>query len=233
MRKVALFDFDGTLYPYETFDVLMERLKKHPKYKKNYKKFIIKFAPVYFAYKLKLVSKLTMQDKAMKLYMLSFKGYTKEEIEEFFSDVADDMSGNLREALLDKIKELRDENYYIMLISGAFVPLLKALFKEHLFDYIIGTEVRYNDGTYDYKGGIERVHSEKKIEVIRKHFHQQTIDWAASHAYSDSYSDLKMLKLVGNPVAVEPDKSLLAVANQNNWEIYKDKYRNLNNGGIS
>ena len=37
------------------------------------------------------------------------------------------------------------------------------------------------------------------------------IDLGASYAYSDSLSDLPMLRAVGNPVAVNPDPPLAAI----------------------
>ena len=41
---------------------------------------------------------------------------------------------------------------------------------------------------------------------------EHEIDLAASYAYSDSLSDLPMLRAVGNPVAVNPDPPLAAIA---------------------
>ena len=38
-------------------------------------------------------------------------------------------------------------------------------------------------------------------------------------AYTDSFLDLKLLASVGTPVAVNPDRSLKKIANQNQWEI--------------
>lgn len=220
--KIALFDFDGTLYPHETFNVLIERLKNHPEYKKNYKRFILRFAPSYFGYKLKLVPKLKMQNKAVESYMLSFKGHKRTEIEAFFQEVADDMADDLRESLLETIRDLKERQYYVMLVSGAFMPLLNALFKESLFDEIIGTEVHYNGEIYDHKSNVERVHSGRKIVVIKDHFKDQAVDWLNSHAYSDSYSDIQMLELVGHPFAVAPDEELKAAAAKNNWKIILD-----------
>jgi phosphoserine phosphatase len=47
------------------------------------------------------------------------------------------------------------------------------------------------------------------------------IDLAASYAYSDSESDLPMLRVVGNPVAVNPDAELRRVARDEGWEIMR------------
>lgn len=224
--KVALFDFDGTIYPYETFNILMEKLKTHPEYKKPYRVFMTKFLPVYTAYKLNIISKMFMQKKAMELYMLSFKGRSKAEIEDFFAKAAAGMAEDLRTSLIEEIKDLKQKNYYTVLISGAYVPLLEALFDKEHFDCIIGTEVHYSGGAYNYKEGVRRVHAEGKIDSIKQHFHDKHIDWNESCAYSDSYTDLKMLELVGHPVAVTPDSKLLETAQSNNWRIYSES-----NGG--
>jgi hypothetical protein len=38
-------------------------------------------------------------------------------------------------------------------------------------------------------------------------------------AYSDSYTDVPMLRAVGNPSAVNPDSELRELAKENNWPI--------------
>ena len=43
----------------------------------------------------------------------------------------------------------------------------------------------------------------------------------ASWAYSDSESDLPMLRAVGHPVAVNPDATLARVAKEQGWEVLR------------
>ena len=50
---------------------------------------------------------------------------------------------------------------------------------------------------------------------------REGIDLAASWAYSDSESDLPMLRAVGHPVAVNPDAELARVAREEGWEIMR------------
>jgi phosphoserine phosphatase len=45
------------------------------------------------------------------------------------------------------------------------------------------------------------------------------VDWAASFAYGDSFTDHYMMDLVGHPVAVYPDAKLHALAQEKNWEV--------------
>ncbi len=47
---------------------------------------------------------------------------------------------------------------------------------------------------------------------------KEGIDLANSYAYSDSITDLPMLELVGNPVAVNPDRELTRIAREREWE---------------
>ncbi len=47
------------------------------------------------------------------------------------------------------------------------------------------------------------------------------IDLDASYAYSDSESDLPMLRAVGHPVVVNPDAELRRIAREEGWEILR------------
>jgi hypothetical protein len=47
------------------------------------------------------------------------------------------------------------------------------------------------------------------------------IDLEVSYAYSDSLSDLPMLRAVGHPVAVNPDPSLAEIAGQEGWQTMR------------
>ena len=47
----------------------------------------------------------------------------------------------------------------------------------------------------------------------------KTVDWKNSYAYGDSYADLPVLNLVGNPIAVKPDEKLRHIAIRKQWEI--------------
>jgi len=58
-----------------------------------------------------------------------------------------------------------------------------------------------------------------KAEAMRERAEAEGIDLAASYAYSDSYTDAPMLEVVGHPVAVNPDRVLLKLAREREWEV--------------
>lgn len=217
--RVAIFDFDGTLFGKETFPLLMETMKNHPQYKKSYYSFMISFAPRYIAYKLKLFPEGRMKEKAMQKYIEAYRDISKEEFQELMQIVVQKMRDGFHQKVIDRLIEHRNEGYYTMLVSGAFLPLLEALPQRNLFDQMIGTKIPIQKGYIDQTKDIYHIQGERKIKAIHEALVNQTIDWKNSYAYGDSYSDLPVLQCVGNPVAVSPDERLHKIALEENWEI--------------
>ncbi len=60
-----------------------------------------------------------------------------------------------------------------------------------------------------------------KAEAIAQLAAREGIDLSESYAYSDSVSDVPMLKLVGHPVVVNPDRELLEIARHEGWEVLR------------
>jgi hypothetical protein len=58
-----------------------------------------------------------------------------------------------------------------------------------------------------------------KADAIRALAEREGLDLADSYAYSDSITDEPMLRVVGHPNAVNPDKELARVARDEGWPI--------------
>jgi HAD superfamily hydrolase (TIGR01490 family) len=217
--KVAIFDFDRTLFPDETFPLMMNHLKTHPIHYKKYRLFISRILPVYLAYKCKLYPEQKMKEYSMRSYISSFGSTTKSEIEQFFSQLGDSMSQNLSKPVLQRLEQHNKDGYFIMLVSGAFEPLLHSVTKKIDIDCIIGTNVPFTNKKFDKHTPVNHIHGELKKEKVYAQLANLKVDWQNSFAYGDSYSDLNVLELVGNPVAVNPEPRLLQIANDRKWEI--------------
>lgn len=220
--KVALFDFDGTLYPGQTFNVMLKYLKEHPRYSKNYRRFMNRFRVVYIGYKLKLVSKDTMRTEAMKHYIYAFKDNTKDEIVQYFNELGNEIRQGLYQPLIEKVEALKTQNVYTMVISGAYTELLQGILADD-FDFLIGTKIPFKDNKIDTSDEILHMQSHAKVVEIKKHLEDKDVDWANSYAFSDSITDLDMLQLVGNVYAVRLDDELREYAKVKRWEIISNE----------
>jgi HAD superfamily hydrolase (TIGR01490 family) len=77
------------------------------------------------------------------------------------------------------------------------------------------------DGVFTGKPTGLFIYGAEKAAAIEQLARRENIDLAASYAYSDSASDLPMLRLVGHPVVVNPDSELLRVAREEGWEVLR------------
>jgi HAD superfamily hydrolase (TIGR01490 family) len=110
----------------------------------------------------------------------------------------------------------RGERVYI--VSAALQEIVDALAAELGFDGALGTLCELRDGVYTGRS-LRVLHGAEKADAVRELAEREGIDLAASTAYSDSDSDIPFLEVVGNPVAVNPDRGLRAAAAERGWPI--------------
>ncbi|MFJ8066982.1 HAD family hydrolase [Psychrobacillus sp. NPDC096426] len=217
--KVAIFDFDGTLYAEETFKLLMNHLKEHPIYRTKYKRFYRSIVPPYLANKLKLYPDAKMKERSMQLYIEAFNGIHEKEIIAYFEELTKPVQKDFNPAVIARLQKHQAENIHILLVSGAYTQFLRQVTKGISFNQIIGTEISYKENNVDSRTLIKHVNGTRKTENILLALEGQQIDWKNSYAYGDSFSDLPVLELVGNPVVVNPEEKLQVVAKERGWEI--------------
>jgi len=83
----------------------------------------------------------------------------------------------------------------------------------------IGSRSEIRDGIYTGREGGIFTYREGKAQAVRELAEHEGIDLASSYAYSDSESDVPLLRAVGHPVAVNPDRALMKIARREGWEV--------------
>ncbi|UJL48181.1 HAD-IB family hydrolase [Virgibacillus sp. NKC19-16] len=217
--RVAIFDFDGTLYANETFPILMDHLKNHPVYHSKYKRFLRTILPPYIGSKLKIYPKHKMRERSMQIYLAALDQLSKQELDTYFEEIAEKMKTNFNQQVIERLEQHISDNDHVMLVSGAYTPLLQSVTKELLFHTIIGTDIPLKEQHVDSKSPIYHIQASRKNEKIQTALANKDIDWSNSFAYADSFSDLPVFELVGNPVAVKPEPRLESTAKNRGWEI--------------
>ena len=219
--RIAIFDFDGTFYANETFQLMMDQLKSHPTYSPLYKPFFRTILKPYISYKLKLLPESKMKERSMQIYLNALQELSREEIHQYFQEMKPAIQKDLNKHVVERYQEHRKNGDYTMLVSGAYTPFLLEVTSEFEFDQIIGTDVPFTNETIDSRQSIYHIQGNRKTEKILSCLADKDVDWSKSYAYGDSYSDLPVLQSVGNPVAVRPDAKLEAVALEKKWEIIR------------
>jgi phosphoserine phosphatase len=124
--------------------------------------------------------------------------------------------------MLDEVRMHQDADRPTFIVSAAGNDLVEVLARVLGMEGGIGT--RYEvDGDGMLTGRIVEpfVYAEGKVAAMRGFAAEHDIDLRASWAYSDSVSDLPMLREVGTPVAVNPDAELAEVAAEEGWRVMR------------
>ncbi|MDQ3935406.1 MAG: HAD-IB family hydrolase [Actinomycetota bacterium] len=141
----------------------------------------------------------------------------------------DVLAGILPRAYPEMLREAwahQDAGRPAYIVTAASQEMAEMMAHVLIFDGGIGMRSEIADGRYTGRPDGPFTYRDGKAEAIRRVAEEEGIDLAASYAYSDSESDLPMLRLVGNPVAVNPDTELRRVAQQEGWRIiHFDKLR--------
>ena len=152
----------------------------------------------------------------------SIEGRSVRELERLAAPVLAGVLPRVYPRMLEIAHAHQDAGRLVYIVTAASQEMAEMLAHVLAFDGGIGSRSEIVDGVYTGRPGPGPfTYREGKAEAIRELAAAEGIDLAASYAYSDSESDLPMLRAVGNPVAVNPDATLCAVARDEGWEVIR------------
>lgn len=213
MKKAAIFDIDGTILR----NISSERVFFRYLLDKGVitTKDLLQFARVFVTNLLQLKGIYVRKNK----YYLKDKEYERivSEIQECFERK---ISSHVSAAALQEINRLKNAGYLVILLSGTLSPFVECL-REHCgADIGVGTCLAIDsegkitgeiDGIHSYSGG--------KVKAVNQLAAKHNIDLSSSYAYANQYLDVKFMRMVGYPIAVNASPLLRLYANINRWKI--------------
>ncbi len=124
--------------------------------------------------------------------------------------------------MLAEVHAHQDAGRPAFIVSAAGNGIVESLARVLGMEGGIGTRYEVDaDGRFTGRFDGPFVYGPGKVEAMQAFAERHEIDLDASYAYSDSLSDLPMLRAVGNPVAVNPDPPLAELAKQEGWQTMR------------
>jgi len=157
----------------------------------------------------------------MIIRMLSWlKGLREDDIDKLCKDVfSKHLIDNIRPEIIETIKEHRSNNGGVVLLSSASEPICSQ-FQVYLdLDDLICSKLESVEGILTGKTQGKLVYAREKESRLNLYCNKHGYNVADAYYYGDSFTDEFVMKAVGKPVAVDPDKKLLRIALKNNWPI--------------
>lgn len=153
-----------------------------------------------------------------ELLYSAYAGVSDDRIEVLSREVYEDV---LRPALYPfargLVEQAKRAGHEVVLLSGALEPVVRHLGKELGADHIIANRLEMKDRVATGKILRPVVAGPTKARLLAEHAKQHGHALEDCFAYSDSYSDVPMLSVVGHPAAVNPDSKLSLLARAYAW----------------
>ncbi|NNG20790.1 HAD family hydrolase [Naumannella sp. ID2617S] len=108
----------------------------------------------------------------------------------------------------------------VWLVTAAPIEVARVCAKHLGLTGAIGTEAESVEGVYTGRLHGPLMHGPAKADAVRALALERGYDLSRCSAYSDSFNDLPMLSLVGDPHVVNPDGDLLRHARAANWPVH-------------
>ncbi|WP_110207855.1 HAD family hydrolase [Nocardioides daejeonensis] len=147
-------------------------------------------------------------------------GHTVAELEELGEEIFDEAMAHRIWPGTRALAQLHlDRGQRVWLVTAAPIEIAQIIARRLGLTGAMGTVAEHVDGVYTGKLVGEMLHGPAKAEAIKALAAREGLDLSRCSAYSDSSNDLPMLGLVGDPVAINPDKRLREHARAQGWRI--------------
>lgn len=198
--KFAFYDFDDTLIHGDSGGfIYLEGIKMRPLY-------ILSVFPIawyYLGYKLKLCS----INKAKSIWVRPVKWMNEQQLQDFYDRV---IKPKYYANVVANLKRQYEEGYYIYICSASIEAyLLKTDLPYH---FLSGTRTKEINGKLSNIVIGKNCKREEKVRRINEVLEREglAIDYENSYGYSDSPSDIPMLKLVKNRVRIDKETGAMS-----------------------
>lgn len=214
--KAAFYDLDGTLLSCN----LVTTYAYYARNDRSLFKSIYQFTKVLLSVPLLFGLDLYSRTKFNVFFFKAYRGMDRDRL----VGLADDLfEVTLKPSIYPKAKELiettRREGYRNILVTGALDFTVRPIALHFGIDEVICNRLEFKDHVATGAVLPPLLAEKEKARIIEDFAKREGIDLRESCAFSDSTSDIPMLRITGHPVATNPTRRLRRFALQNNWPI--------------
>ncbi len=205
-NKAAFFDIDGTIF---RNSLMIEHFKKlisfevidpviwYTKVKKVYQEWESRYGD--FEHYLEVLA---------EVYLDELKGIKKDYIEYIAAHVINVNGDMVYKYSRDRIDWHKDQGHKVFFISGSPDFLVSKMAEKYGVTEYRGSIYKVDDDNR-FTGEIIRMwDSTSKQRVLDELIDKYDVNLEASYAYGDTTGDLSMLKMMGNAIAINPNREL-------------------------
>jgi len=221
IKKLAVFDVDGTIFRssllIELTNALVDKKNFPEKAKDEIEKDYIAWLNREGGYENYIA-------QVIKVYNKNIKGCREKDIEDVAREVLSREKKKVYRYTRYLIKKLKKEGYFLFAISGSPGHILTSFAKDMGFDKYLGGYYEVIDGRFTGNQPFGNPADDKKKTLLE--FNKRSdnkFDLKKAVGVGDTETDIAFLKMVGTPIAFNPNKKLAEYAKKNKWKIIVER----------
>lgn len=218
MANLAIFDLDYTLTRRGTWGrFVLKSLRFRPH---HWLPFLFATIRAQLKYKRGKTSRVFVKQEMMRW---SLVGARKEDIIRIAEAFADkEVEQGFRPGALKTLEKHRAEGDTIVIASAAVCVIVAAIARRLDVDYWVSTEMKWENGRLAPDFATENCYGPQKLERVKRLISENP-NLSHEHAhitmYSDSYSDIDILRFSHKAVAVNADRKLMKASRNEGFDV--------------
>ena len=206
-NKAAFFDIDGTIYREGLITEVFKKLVTYELIDES--KWHNEVKPAFVKWDKRMGDYDTYLLKMVDIYTEAVKGITKEQIMYVAKKVIEQKGDRVYTFTRERIKWHKEQGHKLIAISGSPYELVQEMAAKYGMDDCKGT-IYAQDEKECYTGEVKPMwDAVSKRRAILEMAQKYDLDLSECYAYGDTGGDLTMLKMVGNPYAINPTRELI------------------------
>jgi phosphoserine phosphatase len=214
---IVASDFDGTLTTGEMWRGVARYVREHGR-GATLRRFLLARLPRMVMMRLGVGDQVALRSRFMEQLPQVTAGFSTAQVDDLAQWVVEqELWPKRRQPILDELEGYRQQGKRILVVSGAYQPILQA-FADRIHAEAIGTPLAFKDGqlTGALAGALNV--GAAKAERLRAVIGAEALDVA----YGDTQNDIPMLSLAKAAVVVNPDAALRSAALAQGWRVIED-----------
>ncbi len=184
----------------------------------TYRLFILRWLPRYPLVKAGILNREKAVREWMNREIKLLEGFSPDEFNNIANWIVDnEMWSQRREYLVKELEEYKVSGIKIVLVSSAYQPLVDQ-FANRIGADSIGSSLIYRENKLSGVVTPINAYQQKADNILTRYQNEKIVA-----AYGDTISDLPMMELSENPIAVTPSPELRKIAEHRNWRIIEDQ----------
>lgn len=207
-KQAAFFDIDGTIYREGLITEVFKKLVTYEMIDES--KWYNEVRPAFVNWDKRIGDYDTYLLKMVDIYTEAVQGISCEQLAYVAKKVIEQKGDRVYTFSRERIKWHKAQGHKVIAISGSPYELVKEMSYKYGMDDFRGTIYQRDEEGHFNGEVIPMWDAVSKRRAILELVKQYDLDLSKCYAYGDTAGDLTMLKMVGNPYAINPTRELIS-----------------------